>query len=295
MIHRSFNKAHQSNPQHKHNQLGWFWSTEESKPVFLADHAYGSNLPFASEYFMDEESKSGGFCIGPDSEATEASWEERKTFLKEMVLTDLRLEVTYLLSLSACAMGYLNLVNESVPTVKVHLNEGNVQMAEHLVTSMVGDPKILTNICPFLKDVDNGVPLVAPADERWLVDFTVIFSSDADWAPVRMKLPVPKAESKQKLNKFCKAAAGNYGMDVVRFAQALTEMPMEEVVRMFNSNRVIFESNDEIDFQAQKFGGVVLTALTIAEQMTGLTFHKEDVIAFLKEALAEPQDDTEED
>ena len=98
------------------------------------------------------------------------------------------------------------------------------------MTSMVGDPKILTNICPFLEDVDNGVPLVAPADERWLVDFTVIFSSDADWAPVRMKLPVPKAESKQKLNKFCKAAAGNYGMDVIRFAQAQAEMPMEEVV-----------------------------------------------------------------
>ena len=289
MIHKSFDNAH----QHKHNQLGWFWSTEESKPVFLADHAYGSNLPFASEYFMDEESKSGGFCIGP-GEATEEDWKERKTFLKEMVLTDLRLEVTYLLSLSACAMGYLNLVNESVPTVKVHLNEGDVQMAEHLVTSMVGDPKILTNICPFLKDVDNGVPLVAPPDERWLVDFTVIFSSDADWAPVRMKMPVPKAESKQKLNNFCKAAAGNYGMDVVRFAQALSEMSMEEVVQMFNSNRVIFEANDEIDFQAQKFGGVVLTALTIAEQMTGLTFHKEDVIAFLNAALAEPQDDTEE-
>ena len=65
--------------------------------------------------------------------------------------------------------------------------------------------------------------------------------------------------------------------------------------QMFNSNRVIFEANDEIDFQAQKFGGVVLTALTIAEQMTGLTFHKEDVIAFLNAALAEPQDDTEED
>ena len=63
---------------------------------------------------------------------------------------------------------------------------------------------------------------------------------------------------------------------------------------MFNSNRAIFESNDEIDFQAQKFGGVVLTALTIAEQMTGLTFHKVDVIAFLNVALAEPQDDTEE-
>ena len=148
---------------------------------------------------------------------------------------------------------------------------------------------------PLLKIGDNGLPLVAPADERWLVDFTVIFSSDADWAPVRMKLPVPKAESKQKLNKFCKAAAGNYGMDVIRFAQALAEMPMEEVVQMFNSNRAIFESNDEIDFQAQKFGGVVLTALTIAEQMTGLTFHKKDVIAFLNEALAEPQDDTEED
>ena len=283
MIHKSFDNAHQSKPQHKHNQLGWFWSTEETKPVFLADRAYGSNLPFASEYFMDEESKSGGFCIGPDSEATEEDWEKRKTFLKEMVLTDLRLEVAYLLSLSTCVMGYLNLVNESVPTVKVHLNDGDVQMAEHLVTSMVGDPKILTNICPFLKD------------ERWLVDFTVIFSSDADWAPVRMKLPVPKAESKQKLNKFCKAAAGNYGMDVIRFAQALAEMPMEEVVQMFNSNRAIFESNDEIDFQAQKFGGVVLTALTIAEQMTGLTFHKEDVIAFLNAALAEPQDDTEED
>ena len=253
------------------------------------------DLTLTSEYFMDEESKSGGFCIGPDSEATEEDWEKRKTFLKEMVLTDLRLEVAYLLSLSACAMGYLNLVNESVPTVKVHLNEGDVQMAEHLVTSMVGDPKILTNICPFLKDVDNGVPLVASPDERWLVDFTVIFSSDADWAPVRMKLPVSKAESKQKLNKFCKAAAGNYGMDVIRFAQALAEMPMEEVVQMFNSNRAIFESNDEIDFQAQKFGGVVLTALTIAEQMTGLTFHKEDVIAFLNAALAEPQDDTEED
>ena len=123
-------------------------------------------------------------------------------------------------------------------------------MAEHLVTSMVGDPKILTNICPFLEDVDNGLPLVAPPDERWLVDFIVIFSSGADWAPVRMKLPVPTAESKQKLNKFCKAAAGNYGMDVVRFAQALAERPMEEVVQMFNSNRAIFESNDEIDFQA---------------------------------------------
>ena len=57
MIHKSFDNAHQSKPQHKHNQLGWFWSTEESKPVFFADHAYGSNLPFASEYFMDEESK----------------------------------------------------------------------------------------------------------------------------------------------------------------------------------------------------------------------------------------------
>ena len=92
MIHKSFDNAHQSKPQHKHNQLGWFWSTEETKPVFLADRAYGSNLPFASEYFMDEESKSGGFCIGPDSEATEEDWEKRKTFLKEMVLTDLRLE-----------------------------------------------------------------------------------------------------------------------------------------------------------------------------------------------------------
>ena len=57
MIHKSFDNAHQSKPQHKHNQLGWFWSTEETKPVFLADHAYGSNLPFASEYFMEEESK----------------------------------------------------------------------------------------------------------------------------------------------------------------------------------------------------------------------------------------------
>ena len=93
MIHKSFDNAHQSKPQHKHNQLGWFWSTEETKPVFLADRAYGSNLPFASEYFMEEESKSGGFCIGPDSEATEEDWEKRKTFLKEMVLTDLRLEV----------------------------------------------------------------------------------------------------------------------------------------------------------------------------------------------------------
>ena len=65
MIHKSFDNANQSKPQHKHNQLGWFWSTKESKPVFLADHAYGSNLPFASEYFMDEGSKRGGFCIGP--------------------------------------------------------------------------------------------------------------------------------------------------------------------------------------------------------------------------------------
>ena len=155
MIHKSFDNAHQSKPQHKHNQLGWFWSTEETKPVFLADRAYGSNLPFTSEYFMEEESKSGGFCIGPDSEATEEDWEKRKTFLKEMVLTDLRLEVAYLLSLSACVMGYLNLVNESVPTVKVHLNEGDVQMAEHLVTSMVGDPKILTGPSQILCKVEN--------------------------------------------------------------------------------------------------------------------------------------------
>ena len=57
MIHKSFDNAHQSKPQHKHNQLGWFWSTEETKPVFLADRAYGSNLPFTSEYFMEEDQK----------------------------------------------------------------------------------------------------------------------------------------------------------------------------------------------------------------------------------------------
>ena len=34
MIHKSFDNANQSKPQHKHNQLGWFWSTEETKPVF---------------------------------------------------------------------------------------------------------------------------------------------------------------------------------------------------------------------------------------------------------------------
>ena len=95
------------------SDLGWFQPRKRATPVFIADRVYSFDAKpvpddfgdLSDTFFIPRESN---FCIGPKGNFTEDDWKERVSFLKEMVLTDLRLEIIYLVTLSACVLDMSN-------------------------------------------------------------------------------------------------------------------------------------------------------------------------------------------
>lgn len=76
-------------------------------------------------------------------------------------------------------------------------------------------------------------------------------------------------------------AKRHFGTDLDKFAETITSMSMIELDQLFAKQCAIFEGNGNLDIQFRTVCGAILTTMTIAEKMTGLSFYRNAIIKFL--------------
>ena len=301
MIRKIFdgNSCKDINIQGFSSNLGWFQPWKRATPVFIADRVYSFDAKpvpddfgdLSDTFFIPRESN---FCIGPKGDFTEDDWKERVSFLKEMVLTDLRLEIIYLVTLSACVLGYVELGAKKVPPVLGLLTGNNVQMAEWLAASVIGNPTVLLHAILYREDIYSGIPVVITEHDQLVADYSIVLSPTCYERPLTFELPVPQPASKKELNRFCRMAEQHFGTDLARFAETMTSMSMIDLDRLFAEQCAIFEGKDNLDDQFKTVCGAILTTMTITEKMTGLSFHRDAIIKFLNNTSVKPFDEDAE-
>lgn len=74
----------------------------------------------------------------------------------------------------------------------------------------------------------------------------------------------------------------------------MTSMSMIDLDRLFEEQCAIFEGNDNLNDQFRTVCGAILTTMTIAEKMTGLSFHRDAIIKFLNNTSVKPFDEDAE-
>ena len=85
-------------------------------------------------------------------------------------------------------------------------------------------------------------------------------------------------------------AERHFGTDLARFAETMTSMSMIDLDRLFAEQCAIFEGKDNLDDQFKTVCGAILTTMTIAEKMTGLSFHRDAIIKFFNNTSVKPFD-----
>ena len=78
------------------------------------------------------------------------------------------------------------------------------------------------------------------------------------------------------------------------FAETMTSMSMIDLDRLFAEQCAIFEGKDNLDDQFRTVCSAILTTMTIAEKMTGLSFRRDAIIKFLNKTSVKPFDEDAE-
>ena len=158
---------------------------------------------------------------------------------------------------------YVELGVKKVSPVLGLLTGNNVQMAEWLAASVIGNPTVLLHAILYREDIYSGIPVVITEHDQLVADYSIVLSPTCYERPLTFELPVPQPASKKELNRFCRMAERHFGTDLVRFAETMTSMSMIDLDRLFEEQCAIFEGKDNLDDQFKTVCGAILTTMTI--------------------------------
>lgn len=223
-----------------------------------------------------------GFESEPPSDPEKGldAWDRRIEFVRDHILSHPGLAILYLLRLSAVLVRYLGETGRPLPTLAVQLRGNDIDAAEYLITSMIGDPDPLMAVPIDHADIMNGIPFIfhgAPSD---LPPSTVIFTPQEETEAWNISLPLPSIPQKQKLS-FLTEAEDAPGLDLIKLARAILDEDREKVYHTYLSWMNDFSKHDEMELHHQKICAVICTALTYAEGITQLEFDRDEIIQYL--------------
>ena len=119
-----------------------------------------------------------GFESEPPSDPEEGldAWDRRTEFVNDHILPHPGLSILYLLGLSASIVGYLSETGHPLPTIAVQLRGSDTDAAEHLITSMIGEPVAMLASPVGHEEIMNGFPLILHEQQTTLPASTVVFT-----------------------------------------------------------------------------------------------------------------------
>ena len=267
-----------------HSKLGWFSPAVTDKPNFLFRLSYGSNP--TSRYAITKTAQYMGFESEPpsDPEAGLDAWDRRTEFVSNHILPHPGLSILYLLGLSASIVGHLSETGHPLPTIAVQLRGGDIDAAEYLITSMIGEPAAMLASPVDRENIMNGIPLIFHEQQATLPVSTVVFTQQ-EWAEAwNICLPIPSVPKKQKLS-FLTEAEDAPGLDLIKLARTILSEDKDEVYHTYIAWLNDFSKYDEMKLHHQKICAVICTALTYAEEITQLEFERKEIIQYLIDIL----------
>ena len=263
-----------------HSKLGWFCSNTADRPDFLFRLSYGSNP--TSKYAITKTAQYMGFESEPPSDPEEGfdAWDRRTEFVSNHILSHPGLSILYLVGLSASIVGYLSETGHSLPTIAVQLRGDDIDAAEYLITSMIGEPSAMLASPVDCEDIMNGIPLIFHEQQATLPSSTVVFTQQECAEAWNICLPIPSVPEKQKLS-FLTEAEDAPGLDLIKLAGTILGEGKDEVYDTYLAWLKDFSKYDEMQLHHQKTCAVICTALTYAEIITQLEFDREEIIQYL--------------
>ena len=263
-----------------HSKLGWFSPAVTDKPNFLFRLSYGN--AHTSRYAITNTAQYMGFESEPPSDPEEGfdAWDRRTEFVSNHILSHPGLSILYLLGLSASIVGYLSETGHSLPTIAVQLRGDDIDVAEYLITSMIGEPAAMLASPVDREDIMNGIPLIFHEQQTTLPASTVVFTQQECAEAWNICLPIPSVPKKQKLS-FLTEAEDAPGLDLIKLAGTILSEDKDEVYDTYLAWLKDFSKYDEMELHHQKTCAVICTALTYAEIITQLEFDREEIIQYL--------------
>ena len=267
-----------------HSKLGWFSPAVTDKPNFLFRLSYGN--AHTSRYAITNTAQYMGFESEPPSDPEEGfdAWDRRTEFVSNHILSHPGLSILYLLGLSASIVGYLSETGHSLPTIAVQLRGDDIDAAEYLITSMIGEPSAMLASPVDRENIMNGIPLIFHEQQATLPASTVVFTQQECAEAWNICLPIPSVPQKQKLS-FLTEAEDAPGLDLIRLAGTILSEDKDEVYDTYLAWLKDFSKYDEMQLHHQKTCAVICTALTYAEIITQLEFDREEIIQYLVDIL----------
>ena len=267
-----------------HSKLGWFSPAVTDKPNFLFRLSYGN--AHTSRYAITNTAQYMGFESEPPSDPEEGfdAWDRRTEFVSNHILSHPGLSILYLLGLSASIVGYLSETGHSLPTIAVQLRGDDIDVAEYLITSMIGEPAAMLASPVNREDIMNGIPLIFHEQQAALPASTVVFTQQECAEAWNICLPIPSIPKKQKLS-FLTEAEDAPGLDLIKLAGTILGEGKDEVYDTYLAWLKDFFKYDEMQLHHQKTCAVICTALTYAEIITQLEFDREEIIQYLVDIL----------
>ena len=267
-----------------HSKLGWFCSNTTDRPDFLFRFSYGSNP--TSRYAITKTAQYMGVESEPPCDPEEGfeAWDRRTEFVSNHILLHLGLSILYLLGLSASIVGYLSETGHSLPTIAVQLRGDDIDAAEYLITSMIGEPSAMLASPVDREDIMNGIPLIFHEQQATLPASTVVFTQQEYAEAWNICLPIPSVPKKQKLS-FLTEAEDAPGLDLIKLAGTILSEDKGEVYDTYLAWLKDFSKYDEMKLHHQKICAVICTALTYAEEITQLEFERKEIIQYLIDIL----------
>ena len=263
-----------------HSKIGWLCSAKADRPDFLFRLSYGSNP--TSRYAITKTAQYMGLELDPPSDPEEGfdAWDRRTEFVSNHILSHPGLSILYLLGLSASIVGYLSETGHSLPTIAVQLRGDDIDAAEYLITSMIGEPSAMLASPVDREDIMNGIPLIFHEQQSTLPTSTVVFTQQEYAEAWNICLPIPSIPKKQKLS-FLTEAEDAPGLDLIKLAGTILGEGKDEVYDTYLAWLKDFFKYDEMQLHHQKTCAVICTALTYAEIITQLEFDREEIIQYL--------------
>ena len=263
-----------------HSKLGWFSPAVTDKPNFLFRLSYGN--AHTSRYAITKTAQYMGLESEPPSDPEEGldAWDRRTEFVSNHILMHPGLSILYLLGLSASIVGYLSETGHPLPTIAVQMRGDDIDAAEYLITSMIGEPSAMLASPVDREDIMNGIPLIFHEQQAALPASTVVFTQQECAEAWNICLPIPSVPQKQKLS-FLTEAEDAPGLDLIKLAGTILSEDKDEVYDTYLAWLKDFSKYDEMQLHHQKTCAVICTALTYAEIITQLEFDREEIIQYL--------------
>ena len=154
----------------------------------------------------------------------------------------------------------------------------DIDVAEYLITSMIGEPAAMLASPVNREDIMNGIPLIFHEQQAALPASTVVFTQQECAEAWNICLPIPSIPKKQKLS-FLTEAEDAPGLDLIKLAGTILGEGKDEVYDTYLAWLKDFFKYDEMQLHHQKTCAVICTALTYAEIITQLEFDREELIS----------------